>query len=61
MERHCGGKQMIKFIKELFFGINSPSLEEIYLSQAVSLADLERRQQQINRGQAPWNNARIEW
>lgn len=52
---------MIKKLIKLFKGEKSPSLEEIYLSQSVSLEDLERRQQHINRGQAPWNNARVEW
>lgn len=33
------------------------SLEEIYLSQATSLEDVERRQQAIARGQAPWQIA----
>lgn len=52
---------MIKLLKKLFNVGTSPTLEEIYLSQSVSLEDLERRQQHINRGQAPWHNARVEW
>jgi len=32
------------------------TLEEIYLGQATNIAELERRQQQIMRGQAPWQD-----
>lgn len=48
---------MFKWLKRLFKGdIDNVSLEELYLSQSASLEDLERRQQQIARGNAPWHN-----
>lgn len=46
---------MIKLIKKLFTSEPKPSLEEVYLSRATSLQDLERRQQEIERGNAPWH------
>lgn len=46
---------MLKFIKKIFKGTTTQSLEEIYLSQSTSLEDLERRQKQIMHGKAPWN------
>lgn len=47
---------MLKFLKNLFSRKgNKLTLEDIWLSQSSSLEDLERRQQLIARGQAPWN------
>ena len=47
---------MIKLLKKLFKSDEKPSLEEVYLSHSTSLEDLERRQREIERGNAPWNN-----
>ena len=50
---------MINWIKELFSPSPRLTLEEIYLSQSCSLEELERRQREISRGQAPWDKARM--
>lgn len=44
----------MKFIKKLFSNTKTANQEERYLSQATSLEDLERRQRNIMRNQAPW-------
>lgn len=46
---------MFDKLKKLFKSKpGQPSLEEIYLGQSGTLAELERRQKEIDRGQAPW-------
>lgn len=45
---------MIKLIKKLFKSESKTSLAELYLSNAVSLEEVERRQREIERGQAPY-------
>lgn len=45
---------MIEFLKNLFCGEPSQSLEEIWLSQSSTLEEVERRQKMILRGEAPW-------
>lgn len=42
------------FIERLARKTRVTSLEEIYLSQATSLEEVERRQREIQRGDAPW-------
>jgi len=44
-------KQIVNFVK--YTGTAGLSEEEQYLSQATSLADLERRQKQLMYGSAP--------
>lgn len=49
---------MIKFISKLFKAqskLNSEQKQiEKYLAESYDLVDLERRQRQISRGEAPW-------
>lgn len=46
---------MTKLFKLLFGSLKSErDIRDEYFSSAVSLQDLERRQRQVDRGQAPW-------
>lgn len=45
---------MIEFLKKLFSVEPRMTMEEIYLSRSTTLEEVERRQQQIARGEAPW-------
>lgn len=47
--------KLLKKIKKVLTGnYESKTLEEIYLGQSTSLVELERRQKEIDRGEAPW-------
>jgi len=45
---------MMKFLKSIFSQADEKSKIEDYLSNSLSLEDLERRQREIARGEAPW-------
>lgn len=45
---------MIKLLKRLFVVKTDRDVAHEYLGAATDLVDLERRQRQIDRGQAPW-------
>ena len=57
LDSHGGLVNMKKFIKaiwQFFMGGPMGTLDDLYLSNAVSLADLERRQQSLMRYEQPW-------
>ena len=45
---------MMNFLKSIFSNKDEKSTIEDYLSNSISLEDLERRQREISRGEAPW-------
>lgn len=50
--------KLLKKLKEMMKGGSRTTLESIYLSQAGSIEEVERRLRQIERGQAPWQSNR---
>ena len=51
---------MIKLLKKLFTAKTERDFANDYLGEATDLVDLERRQRQIDRGQAPYQNSNLQ-
>ena len=50
---------MIKLLKKLFISKTERDYANDYLGESTDLVDLERRQRQIDRGQAPYQNKNL--